>query len=325
MSSYFSVEFAYIGKLSFDFEKIERLFGCFKKSNNYFIDRYEREFICLEWKDDYQNILKDNYLYIQDNKEKQLYLSFHTDVCQDNFIKVLKGYGLKYDLFVEVDVTKSRINRACCQHYTISTIYNKNAIEEYIMMIKWYKLFEFYTVGLYQKKKVKSLQEVAKQAVREYDIFCPYNHLNMGPQLNISRQFIKSIIFMKKLPRQTSKKSTNGWFCSWNTFNSIQPDEDDEEEILYKDVLYYYNQLISDPSIAKFEIEISQSFKNSFNINYFVNDHVYSRVYLQDGILVVLSEHRRLHRFLNEVLEINEIFHLTKKSHDPNFFYMLDD
>ena len=278
----------------------------------------------MEWKDNYLYILENNCLFIQGDKDKEIILSFDTEVWGDYLFNSLKGYGCQFKLNLEPDFMHNRINKRWANHYFVSSKYYENPVEEYLMIIKWYKLYEFYPVGLYQKKKVKFLEEIAKQAVKEYDIFCPYKNLKMGPKLNISRQFIKSIIFMKKLPRQTNKKSTNGWFCSWNTFESIQNDEEDEEPIYYKDVVDYYNEFICDPSIAKFEVEIGQSFKNTFNINYFVNNHIYNRVYLEDGIIVVLAEHRKFKRFLHEVLDINEIFYLTQKS-NPDFYYMLDD
>ena len=96
MSCYFSVEIAKIGKFSFNFEKIEKIFSYFNKEKNFFIDRKNREFICMEWKDNYSDILENNYLFIQGDKDKELILSFHTEVRGDYLFNSLKGYGCQF-------------------------------------------------------------------------------------------------------------------------------------------------------------------------------------------------------------------------------------
>ena len=289
-------EIVKIGYYDFDYEKIETLFPNY--DYYYKVDTPIPFYIVMiEWLDNYSDILAENSFITEGNDYCRVVISFYFRVDFGKMNMAFHAlntnkcdYKINYSYAFECE-------RDFATNQCFTTIFgtdkNANALDDFILIKKWIKVYLFHEEI---HTKPSRLEELAYHAIQVNNITNPLGHLSRYSSIDITQHYIKNIIFIKR----KLYSDLNCVIDNWSIFEAIkyklQNRFEDSDYIINN-----YNSIFKDTSFAYHVKKIKPTFYNTVMINRFLCQTIsnYQKyVHFKNGDLFILNLFDTVYDFL---------------------------
>ena len=154
----------------------------------------------------YKNIIENNNFFTEGYDYCKLIISFFIEIVEGNLYNAIESINTrkcdhKINMTIAHDTERDFPTNQC---YTriINTDDNLNALQEFCIIKQWIFLYLNLTTI---SKQPKSLKELAHHSALSNAIPNPFSHIDGIICTDISQNFIKKVIFMKKVNKQRKK------------------------------------------------------------------------------------------------------------------------
>jgi hypothetical protein len=180
-----------------------------------------------------------------------------------------------------------------CYTTIINTDDNLNALQEFCIIKQWIFLYLNLTTI---SKQPKSLKELAHHSALSNAIPNPFSHIDGIICTDISQNFIKKVIFMKKVNLAAKNYRIDKWSIFEATEYKFQDRFEDSDYIINN-----YNSIFKDTSFAYHEKKIKPTFYNTVMINRFLMQTISNYqeyLHFKNGDLFILNLFDTVYDFL---------------------------